>query len=152
MCRPITRTIGCGFWIRSSLCGFARFFHATKIPDRDTESLQRHRVSVPPRILNQGRSKMKTLRLFFSTIRNTLTSPLALAVYAFIYAVLVASFFKFIWTREATLWQVFLTYALMVLIPVEFFVYQAAIIDRVRNQSFRWPAILIDAFKFLLGT
>jgi hypothetical protein len=95
---------------------------------------------------------MKTLRLFFSTIRTTLSSPLALAVYAVIYALLLASFFKFIWTREATLWQVFLTYTLMVLIPVEFFIYQAAIIDRVRDQSFRWRAIVIDAFKFFVVT
>jgi hypothetical protein len=95
---------------------------------------------------------MNTIKLWFSTIKSTFTNLPALTVHALIYAVLVLSFFKFIWTREATLWQVFLTYAFIVLIPAEFFIFQAAIIDRVRDGRFRWRAILIDAVKFLLVT
>lgn len=95
---------------------------------------------------------MSTIKLFFSTIKNTLTSVPALAVFALIYALLLAAFFKFIWTREATVWQVFLTYVLMVLIPALFFIYQAAIIGRVRDQKFRWGVILIDALKFFIAT
>lgn len=95
---------------------------------------------------------MTTLKLWFSTIKNTLTSVPALAVFALIYALLLAAFFKFIWTREATVWQVFLTYVLMVLIPALFFIYQAGIIGRVRDQKFRWGAILVDALKFFIAT
>lgn len=95
---------------------------------------------------------MSTIKIFFSTIKTTLTGLPSLAVFALIYALLLAAFFKFIWTREATVWQVFITYALMVLIPALFFIYQAAIIDRVRDQKFRWGAILIDAVKFFVAT
>ena len=95
---------------------------------------------------------MTTLKLWFSTIKTTLTSLPALAVFALIYALLLAAFFKFIWTREATVWQVFITYALMVLIPALFFIYQAAIIGRARDLKFRWGAILIDAIKFFIAT
>ena len=95
---------------------------------------------------------MTTLKLWFSTLKNTLTDLPALAVFALVYALLVAAFFKFIWTREATVWQVFITYVLMVLIPALFFIFQATIIDRVRDQKFRWGAILIDAVKFFVAT
>jgi len=95
---------------------------------------------------------MRTIKLFFSTIKTTFTNLGALAVYALIYALLVATFLQFIWTREATVWQVFITYLFMVLMPALFFILQAAIIDRVRDQKFRWGAILIDAVKFFLIT
>ena len=95
---------------------------------------------------------MSTIKIFFSTTKNTLTNLPALAVFALIYALLLAAFFKFIWTREATVWQVFITYVLMVLIPALFFIYQAAIIGRIRDQRFRWVAILIDAVKFFIAT
>lgn len=95
---------------------------------------------------------MSTIKLFFSTIKNTLTNLPALAVFALVYVLLLAAFFKFIWTREATVWQVLITYALMVLIPALFFIYQAVIIDRVRDQKFRWVNILIDALKFFVAT
>ncbi|HJZ79764.1 MAG TPA: hypothetical protein VKD91_05445 [Pyrinomonadaceae bacterium] len=95
---------------------------------------------------------MNTIKLWLTTIRTTFTNVGALAVFALIYALLVATFFKFIWTREATVWQVFITYSFMVLIPAEFFIYQAAIIDRVRDRKFRWGAILVDAIKFFIVT
>ena len=95
---------------------------------------------------------MTTLKLWFSTIKTTLINVPALAVFALIYALLLAAFFKFIWTREATVSQVLITYVLMVLIPALFFIYQAAIIDRVRDRKFRWGAILVDALKFFVAT
>jgi len=93
-----------------------------------------------------------TLKLWLSTIRTTLTNTRAFVVFAIIYAILLATFFRFIWIREATVWQVLFTYAFMILIPVVFFIFQAAIIDRVRDQKFRWHAIVIDAVKFLVAT
>jgi hypothetical protein len=95
---------------------------------------------------------MTTVKLFLSTIKSTLTNLRALVVFAIIFALLLATFFRFIWIREATVWQVFVTYAFMILIPAEFFIFQAAIIDRVRDQKFRWRAILIDALKFFVAT
>lgn len=93
-----------------------------------------------------------TLKLWFSTIKSTLTNIGALAVFAIIYALLLFTFFRFIWLREATVWQVLFTYTFMILIPLLFFIFQAAIIDRVRDQKFRWRAIVIDALKFLAVT
>jgi hypothetical protein len=94
----------------------------------------------------------RTLRLWFSTIRSTFTNIGALAVFAGLYALLLATFLRFIWIREATVWQVAVTYTFMLLIPAEFFIFQAAIVDRVRDQKFRWGVILLDALKFLLAT
>ena len=95
---------------------------------------------------------MTTLKLWLSTTKSTLTNIGALIIFAIIYAILLATFFRFIWIREATVWQVLFTYTFMILIPAEFFVFQAAIIDRARDQKFRWRAILIDAVKFFLAT
>src|SRR5215475_12640379 len=94
------------------------------------------------------RLTMKVLKLWLSTVKATFSSIGSLAIFALIYLLLLATFFKFIWTREATVWQVTVTYSFMVLIPAEFFIFQAAIIDRVRDGKFRWGAILIDAIKF----
>jgi len=93
-----------------------------------------------------------TMKLWFSTIKATLTNLGALMIFAIIYAILLATFFRFIWIREATVWQVLFTYTFMILIPAEFFIFQAAIINRVREQKFRWRAILIDAVKFFIAT
>jgi len=95
---------------------------------------------------------MSTIKLFLNTIKTTITNVGALLIFAIIYAILLATFFRFIWIREATLWQVLFTYAFMILIPAEFFIFQAAIIDRVRDQKFRWRAIMIDAVKFFVAT
>lgn len=95
---------------------------------------------------------MSTLKLWLSTLKSTVTNIGALAIFAIIYAILLATFFRFIWIREATLWQVLFTYALMILIPAEFFIFQAAIINRVRDQRFRWRAILTDAVKLFVAT
>jgi hypothetical protein len=73
-------------------------------------------------------------------------------VFAIIYAFLLVASYIFISTREATIWQVLVTYALMILIPIGFFTLQASIVDRVLDQKFRWRVILIDALKFLAVT
>ena len=95
---------------------------------------------------------MTSIKLFLNAIKSAFTNIGALAIFAGLYALLLAAFFRFIWIREATVWQVLFTYALMVLIPGLFFIYQAAIIDRTREQRFRWPAIVVDAIKFFVAT
>lgn len=95
---------------------------------------------------------MSAITLFLNSIKSTLTNLGALIVFAIIYALLLVSSYIFISTREATVWQVLITYALLILIPAIFFIFQAAIIDRVRDQRFRWRAILIDALKCFAAT
>lgn len=92
------------------------------------------------------------LKLWFGAIATTIANPGALLVFAIIYAVLLVASYLFISIREATIWQVLITYALMILIPIGFFTLQASIINRAVDQKFRWPVILIDALKFLAVT
>ena len=93
---------------------------------------------------------MTILKLWFGAIATTFRNLGALLVFAAIYAFLLVASYLFISTREATVWQVFVTYALMILIPVSFFILQAAIINRALDQQLRWRVILIDALKFLV--
>jgi len=95
---------------------------------------------------------MTTLKLWFSTIATTFANLGALLVFAAIYAFLLLASYLFISIREATVWQVLVTYALLVLIPLAFFALQAAIIDRELDQKLRWRVILIDTLKFLAVT
>ena len=95
---------------------------------------------------------MTTLKLWFSSIAHTIANPGALLVFAVFYAALLVASYLFISIREATIWQVLITYALMILIPLGFFTLQSSIINRVLDQRFRWRVILIDALKFLVVT
>ena len=90
------------------------------------------------------------LRLWFRTIASTFANFGALLVFAAIYAFLLVASYLFISIREATIGQVFVTYALMIVIPIGFFTLQAAIIDRALDGRLRWRVILIDALKFLV--
>ena len=93
-----------------------------------------------------------TFKTWTDTTKALLTNPRALAIFAALYALLLATLYWFIATREATLWQVIITLVGLVVIPAEFFILQAAILDQARDSSFRWRAILIDALKILVVT
>lgn len=90
------------------------------------------------------------LKLWFSSIATTFANIGALLVFAIIYAFLLFASYIFISIQEATMWQVFVTYAAMVLILIGFLILQASIIDRVLDQKLQWRVILIDALKFLV--
>ena len=90
---------------------------------------------------------MTTIRTFFNSVRTLATSPRALAILAVLYALLLATLYGFISIREATVWQVAMTFAFLVLIPIEFFLLQAAILHHARTQGFHWSQILRDAIK-----
>src|SRR5215475_3694565 len=92
------------------------------------------------------------LKLWFSTVATTFANLGALLVFAAIYAFLLLASYLFIAIREATVWQVLITYALMILIPLGFFALQASIINRELDQKLRWRVILIDTLKFLAVT
>ena len=95
---------------------------------------------------------MMPIRMFFETIKKLFGDFRALIVFAGLYALLLATLYWFIATREATVWQVMITLAGLVVIPAEFFVFQAAIIDRATRQKFQWRGILIDAVKLFVVT
>jgi hypothetical protein len=95
---------------------------------------------------------MNTLKLWLNSFTSTFTNIGALIVFAIIYAALVLSCYWFISTRVATVGQVVVTYALMILIPALFFIFQASIVDRARGGRFRWGTILPDAIKFFIIT
>jgi hypothetical protein len=95
---------------------------------------------------------MTTIRTFINSVRTLVTSPRAFATLAILYALLLATLYGFISTREATLWQVTITYVFLVLIPLEFFVFQAAILQHVRAQKFHWGQIIRDAIKIAVVT
>src|SRR5713101_3936536 len=92
----------------------------------------------------------KTLRTWINSTKELLTNARAFAVFAGLYALLLATLYWFIATREATVWQVAITLLGLVLIPAEFFILQAAILDQARDSRFRWRAILIDALKIFI--
>ena len=95
---------------------------------------------------------MTTIRTFFDSVRTLATSPRTLAILAALYALLLATLYGFISTREATLWQVTITFVFLVLIPLEFFVLQAAILQHARLQRLHWAQILRDAIKLAVVT
>src|SRR6476646_348273 len=92
-----------------------------------------------------------TLRNWFESLRSTLTSARTLVLFV-LYGLLLVSFYFFISTREATVWQVFVTYVLLFLVPALFFVFQAAILDFARNRKFAPRQVLLSALKLFLVT
>ena len=90
---------------------------------------------------------MTTIKRFLETTKSLLTNPRALAILATLYALLLATLGAFIKIREATLLQVVVTLFFLVLIPVEFFVLQAAILQHARTEKFRWAQTVRDAIK-----
>ncbi len=95
---------------------------------------------------------MTTIKQFVGAARAVLTTPRALILLGVLYAVLLATLYGFISIREATVSQVAITFVFLVLIPIEFFVLQAAILQHARRQKFNWPQILRDAIKLAVVT
>src|SRR5712692_4722208 len=93
-----------------------------------------------------------TFKTWIDTTKALLTNVRALAIFAGLYALLLGTLYWFIATREATVWQVIITLVGLVVIPAEFFILQAAILDQARDSRFRWRAILIDALKIFVVT
>lgn len=95
---------------------------------------------------------INVLKLWFSSIATTFANFGALLIFAIIYAFLLVASYLFISLREATIGQVLVTYALVILIPLIFFILQASIIDRVVLEKLRWRVILLDALKFIVAS
>jgi len=93
-----------------------------------------------------------TLQTWLDSARAVLRQARALASFAGLYALLLVTFYIFIATREATVWQVLITYAFLVLIPAEFFVLQSAVLEHAREGKFLWPQIVRGAIKLFVAT
>ncbi|MFN2578302.1 MAG: hypothetical protein ABR607_11495 [Pyrinomonadaceae bacterium] len=93
-----------------------------------------------------------TLKLWFTTLKATVINLRAFMVFAVIYALLLVSAYFFIATREATVGQVFVTYALLFLLPAEFLLFQASILSHALDRKFNWRAIVVNAFKCFVVT
>jgi hypothetical protein len=91
-------------------------------------------------------------KTFLETMKGLVGSPAALAIFAALYALLLGTLYWFIATREATVWQVMITFFFMALIPAEFFILQAAIVDHARVGKFSWKQIVLDAIKLFVAT
>ena len=44
------------------------------------------------------------------------------------------------------------TYVLLILLPAEFFIFQASILSRALDRKFQWRAIVVNAFKCFVVT
>src|SRR5437879_3136313 len=95
---------------------------------------------------------METIKHFVENARATLTNLRALAMFAGLYALLLVAFYIFIATREATVWQVLITYGFLVLMPAEFFVLQSTIVEHARTGKFSWRQIVRGAIKLFIAT
>src|SRR5437016_3507667 len=93
-----------------------------------------------------------TLNTWLQTVRALLTNMRALATFVALDALLLGSFYIFISTREATVWQVLVTYVFLILLPLEFFILQAAILDSARVRGFHWKQIVLNAIKIAVVT
>ena len=91
-----------------------------------------------------------TLNSILQTMRALINDRGLLAIFAGLYALLLAMLYGFIATREATIGQVLLTLLFAASAPVIFFLLQAAIINRARRGRIEWHRALRDSCKLLL--
>lgn len=92
------------------------------------------------------RSIRSLLRTAFAPLRDRS----AVAIFAGLYALLIATLYGFIATREATIGQVLLTLLFAASAPVIFFLLQAVIINRARCGKIEWYRSLRDSCKLAL--
>src|SRR5438876_1131220 len=91
-----------------------------------------------------------TLNSILQTMRALINDRGLLAIFAGLYALLLAMLYGFIATHEATIGQVLLTLLFAASAPVIFFLLQAAIINRARSGRIEWYRALRDSCKLLL--
>jgi len=92
------------------------------------------------------------LKRWLESAREVLRNARALAICAGLYVLLLVTLYIFIATREATVWQLLITYAFLVLMPAEFFVLQSAIVEHARTGKFSWRQIFRGAIKLFIAT
>src|SRR5437016_6440127 len=93
-----------------------------------------------------------TLKTEVQTVKRLFTSPRALAIFAGLYALLLAILYLFVSTREATAWQVIVTLFFLILIPAEFFILQATVVAHALDGKINWGRVLRDSCKLAVVT
>jgi hypothetical protein len=93
-----------------------------------------------------------TMKQIVETTRSLLKNPGSLAIFAGLYALLLATLYGFIATREAKVWQVLLTLLFVASAPAIFFLMQAAIINQARQGKIEWYLALRASCKLALLT
>src|SRR5215472_17517320 len=81
-----------------------------------------------------------------------LTNWKALAIFAGLYALLLATLYGFVATREATIVQVVLTLSFIAAAPALFFILQAVILEQPLTSGIRWYAVLVRSCRLALAT
>jgi hypothetical protein len=93
-----------------------------------------------------------TLQRMLATAKQLWRQPRALAWYAALYALLLATLYGFAVVREATLGQVLLTVFLMLAASLEFLMLQAAIVDNAQNRPIKWRRIMRSSLRLAAVT
>lgn len=93
-----------------------------------------------------------TLKTWIQAVKELVTNIRALVLFVVLYALLLLSFYLFISTREATVWQVLVTYLFLILVPAQFFVLNATILDFARDSRFQWKRILRNTVRIVIIT
>ncbi|MDX6614646.1 MAG: hypothetical protein QOD75_3832 [Blastocatellia bacterium] len=88
-----------------------------------------------------------TIQTMLAAAKRLWQQPGMLAVFATLYAVLLAMLYAFAMVSEATFAQVLLTLLLMLAASLEFMMLQAAIIDNAQNGAINWPRILRNSLR-----
>src|SRR6185503_12318815 len=86
------------------------------------------------------------------TALQLLLRPRRLAIFAALYAVLLATIYGFVVVREATVVQVLLTLVLVVAAPLEFFILQALILETARDPRFGWRRTFQTSLKLIAAS
>ena len=93
----------------------------------------------------------QTIELLSEATRALKNNLSSLAIFAGLYALLLAALYGFVATREATILQVLLTLLFVGLAPLFFFLLQAAIINHARRGRIEWHRVLADSTKLALA-
>lgn len=95
---------------------------------------------------------MNTIKRFLEALRESFGNIRNVVLFTVLYALLLASLYIFVSTREATLPQVLITFVFLVLIPAEFFIFQASILAHAQGDRWQLRPIAIKAFKLFVVT
>jgi hypothetical protein len=93
-----------------------------------------------------------TLQRILATAKQLWRQPGTLAIFAALYALLLATLYAFAVVREATLGQVLLTVLLMLAASAEFLILQAAIVANAENKRIDWPQVPRHSYKLATVT
>jgi hypothetical protein len=93
-----------------------------------------------------------TMQRILATALQLLLTPRRLAIFAALYAGLLATVYGFVVVREATIAQVLLTLVLVVAAPIEFFILQALILETARDPRFGWRRTFQTSLKLIAAS